>query len=164
MRRLIGLVLVLGSLTWACQPASAVEQSGISPSVRKALLDQAELVAASNGDDHPYDIEAVRTTRIGAIRLTPGTRAPTCESSPACADATWYVVAMRGRFTCGVCSHPPGAEVGPGEVIMLQIEARTPLPRYSGFSLGDTYPKLRSVGVPVRLGALLQATTRRNRS
>jgi hypothetical protein len=128
-------------------PALGAPQS-IAPSVRTELLADAIATAQRSGDPHPYDIEAVSTTQLRAIRLGGGT-APTCESSFACADSPVYVVAMRGRFRCGMCSTPAGASTPGGAVIRLVFDASTMFA--STFSLSDTYPRLAAAGAPVRL-------------
>jgi len=116
------------------------------------LLNTAERVASRNGDRTPYDIEAVLTTVRRVIRLDPGETRPACEKTPSCANASLYVVAMRGRFRCSYCSVPPGAKAPRGTVITLQIPAATaPSSVPSGFAIGGRYPDLRALGVPIRL-------------
>jgi hypothetical protein len=127
----------------------AAPVSGISRPVQAELLQRARQVARSDGDAHPYGIRAVRTTRLRSIRLQPGTTAPTCEQSASCADAPVYVIAMRGRFSCGACPGPPGSRAPRGTVITLVLEG----PRLfdSVFALQGRYPKLARAGTVVHL-------------
>ncbi|HEX4484198.1 MAG TPA: hypothetical protein VH081_10465 [Solirubrobacteraceae bacterium] len=149
MRTSFAVVVAIGLLAVAGAQTAGAEQATIGPSVRAALLSDAISTARIDGDAHPYDIQAVATTQARAIRLEPGTTAPTCEASPACADGLVYVVAMRGRFTCGTCSHPPGATVGPGTVIRLVYDASSMF--QTTFALSDEYPRLSAAGTPVLL-------------
>jgi hypothetical protein len=129
-------------------PALGAPQS-IAPSVRAKLLADAIATGQRNGDSHPYDIEAVSTTQVKALRAGSGETEPTCESSPACADSPVYIVAMRGRFICGMCKIPLGASVPRGTVITLIFNALTMFS--STFSLNNTYPRLNAAGTPIRL-------------
>ena len=152
--RSFGIVLAIGVAGLVIGDAAVAAPASIPSGVRAALLKEARAVAAAEGDRHPYEIRAVRTTRLKALRrLQPGASEPSCEATPSCADAPLYVIAMRGRFSCNTCSSPPGRRIGPGSVITLEIEAKEPPPRYSGFSFGNRYPDLRALGVSVRLGA-----------
>jgi hypothetical protein len=140
----LAAMLFAGS-AWADAPGPAQ----ISPSVRTALLEQALKTARMNGERHPYDIEAVQTTRGRAIHLEPGTSAPNCEQSSACVDGVVYVVAMRGHFNCGGCPGPVGARAPQGTVITLEIEAPSMLD--SSFALNSHYPNLGTLGAVVTL-------------
>jgi len=150
MRTPVRALLAFGLLALALGQAAAAAQSPITAAARAALLKQARYVAAQNGDRHPYDIQAVLTSHLRAIRLKPGTTEPNCESMASCAGAPWYVLAMRGHFRCDACPGPPGHEAPAGNVIILEIEAKEPLPGAVGFAIGF-YPNLRAAGVPVRL-------------
>ena len=141
----VGLVLALA----VAAPAAAAA-AGIPAPVRTELLVQARRSALAAGDAHPYDIRVVLTTRIKAIRLEPGTTAPTCEATAACANGPWYVVAMRGHFHYHG-PHPRAERTQPLSVLLLEAEARQPLPSWSVFGYVDRYPKLRAAGTPVRL-------------
>jgi len=148
-----GLSVALASSAFlAVLPSASSDASraaGISPAVGAALLKQARQVAREDGDSRPYDVEAVLTTREKATRLQQGTRTPTCEQSPSCADKPVYMVAMQGRFTCNTCSIPFHAKVPRGTVVTLEIEAATMF--RSGFSLTTRYPNLKAVGAVVHL-------------
>jgi hypothetical protein len=133
----------------AAVPASAAEGE-IPASVRATLLSDALRIAAADGDASPYDIQAVATTKIQEVQMNPGTTAPLCESSPECAEAPVYVLAMRGHFACNTCSMPRGGRIGPGTVITLGFEAPTLF--RSSFGFNSSYPDLQALGVPVRLG------------
>ena len=118
---------------------------GIPPGVRAKLLKIATRTAASNGDPHPYDIEAVRTTEwlighIGHHGANPPSNGPQA-----------FFIAMRGRFRCRHCTHPPGTSIAPGSVITLQVPAPLGQRGVSGFGLESHYPDLRKLGVPVGL-------------
>lgn len=143
------VVLFALSALPAAAPASA-PQSEIPPDVQATLLSGALRTASAESDPHPYDIEAVATTRIRSVHLESGSSEPSCESSPTCADAPVYVVAMRGHFACNTCSPPHGGRVGPGNEIMLVFEGAALHP--NTFEFGDSYPDLQALGVPVRLG------------
>jgi hypothetical protein len=184
MRARFGHLLLMALAGLAIGQPVAAAQSGIPPSKQRALLREAKRVATLDGDSHPYDIEAVLTTRAWAIGAgapvaapAPGEPAwePACErplpplrpepppgASPAptpparsasCAGAPWYVLAMRGHFTCNTCSEPliPGIKYRPlvGTVITLGMEARYPHTSYFGF--GSPYPDLQNAGTPIRL-------------
>jgi len=60
-----------------------------------------------------------------------------------------------GTSRTGRCSYPahyrrPGFK---GTVITLEIEAKEPLPRWTGFGFGGPYPDLAAAGTPVLLDA-----------
>jgi hypothetical protein len=137
-----------------CQSAGA-SPTGIPPSVRAALLVKARQEASSAHDPNPYDVEAVLTTEQGYLRLTCGKG---CWSWIAPGTPV-YVVAMRGRFSCGLCVGPPlGARRhrhrGTAQLTVITVA-------YLASGLGDNnptaygheYPNLKAVGVPVRLDA-----------
>ncbi len=119
----------------------------IPPSVRAQLRGQALRAAAEDGDRHPYDIQAVRTTAGEAERITCGRG---CSSNVPPPGTPIYLIALRGRFWCNTCSHPPGAGVGRGSVITLEIPLAASL-SVSAFGFGGPYPNLRAAGIPVRL-------------
>jgi hypothetical protein len=110
--------------------------------------------AREDGDSRPYDIRAVRTGAALAERATGGVTRLASGPGPAV-----YLLAMRGRFTCGICTTPPGAGTPRGSVITLEL--LSPGERSgSKFFLGDRYPDLAAAGKPVALsGASVQSTT-----
>lgn len=81
------------------------------------LLKIADAIAAQNGDHHPYDIEAVRTTRGTAGNLIwPG---PVKNSDP----TPVVVITMRGNFTAYDASTPTDGAYPTGTVISSVIGA-----------------------------------------
>jgi len=119
--------------------------SGIEPEVATKLLAIARRQALTRGGDaHPYDIEAVRTDLEGVANLEGGTAGPSSAGEPV------YLVALRGGFACIACSVPLGAKAPRGPVMTLTITASGLLA--NGFGLPPSYPDLRRVGDPVRLG------------
>jgi len=111
------------------------------------LLADALRVAAAESDPHPYGIEAVRTTIGEADRLNCGSECHTYIPPP---STLIYLVVMRGHFACNTCKEPPGARLDHGTVITLECLTATPS-ECPGFGFSDKYPKLRGVGIPVRL-------------
>ena len=133
-------------------------ESGISPKVRAELLKDARRTAAAHGDNHPYDIRAVLTTRVRAPGGGGGGDNPVCASSPTCATWPTYVVALRGDFQLprdrlgrpGVQEEPSA----PAKVMVFTLPAeKGPYPMGYGdwFGLGGKYPNLKKMGVPVLL-------------
>ncbi len=161
--RAIGVVLAIGVTALAAGNAALAAPANIPSNTRTALLEQARTVAAAEGDRHPYDIWAVSTTRMTALRhLDPGATEPSCEATPSCTNEPMYVLAMRGRFSCNTCSPPAGARIPPGTVITLGFQAEEPLPHYySAFSFTSHYPDLKALGVPTRLGPPRHSTKSR---
>jgi len=153
MRRSLGIALAIGASALVIGEAALAAPASIPAGARAALLKEARTVAAREGDSHPYDIQAVRTTRVQALRLERDVTVPDCEATPSCANGPVYVLAMRGRFSCNTCHPPPRDRIGPGSVITLEIEAKEPLPRWDRFGFGNRYPNLKALGHPVRLGA-----------
>jgi hypothetical protein len=121
----------------------------IPSNVRVLLRTEALRVARLDGDRHPYDMEAVRTTIEEADRLTCG---PGCHTYIPPPSTPVYLLAMRGHFSCNNCSPPAGARIGPGTVITLEIPVAAPS-GYSGFGFADKYPNLNAAGVPAHLSA-----------
>ncbi len=151
----IGLALCVGLLLTGLLGVSVAStrsersaQGGIAPSVRADLLKVARQTAHAEGEHHPHDIQVVLTTKVNALRLRPGDSQPSCEDSPSCADTPFYVLAMRGHFTCNSCPGPPGARIA-GRVITLEFEAAT-MSR-AAFGLSNRYPDLAILGTVVRL-------------
>jgi hypothetical protein len=141
----VATVVMLVLLTGASQTADA-SHGGIPSSVRAILRAGALRIAAIDGDRHPYDIEAVRTTIAKANRATDCH----CKTFVPQPNTSIYLVAMRGHFSCNSCSSPPGAKIGPGTVITLESPVEKPA-QFGGFGLGRRYPKLEIAGTPVRL-------------
>jgi hypothetical protein len=146
---LLSLLIVLIGLP-ATGPASAAGGKPHSPdipaSARAALLRAATAVATSNGDSHPYDIEALRTSHRKAERIL-DTGGELYVVPP---TAAVYVVAMRGHFNCNRCSGPPGVRFGAAGVITLQFLDLRDLQNFV-FGFGGPYPHLKAGGATVRL-------------
>jgi hypothetical protein len=126
--------------------SAAASRSGIPASAKRALLNEALRVGKLDGDSHPYDIRAVRTTVAGAGRATHCH----CRGFIPPPTTPVYLVAMRGHFACNNCSHPPGARIGPGTVITLESPVTDPGVS-SGFGFSNRYPDLKLAGLPERL-------------
>jgi hypothetical protein len=157
---LAAIVVVFGVLVAGAQ-AGNTHSAGIQGSVKRVLLERAKSLAAENGDSHPYDIQAVRTTEAKARRLRSlGSFDPQLSS-----NEPVYIVALRGYFRCGVPDSTTGVAfpcmVAPGSaardpheqtysVGTIQIAAATMEELARG--TGGIYPDLRRVGVPVQLG------------
>ncbi len=119
-----------------------------SPSVpaeaRAGLLAAAESEASRNGDPHPTQIEAVKTTLGAAWSLSGGSAGAQVGAEPI------YLVAMRGQFSCATCSVPHGVAGTPGGTVMtLELPVST---GGSGRGFPVRYPDLGLLGVPVQLG------------
>jgi hypothetical protein len=160
----LAIVLAAGAVVFGVLVAGAqagnTHPAGIPGSVKRVLLERAKSLAAENGDSHPYDIQAVRTTEAKAGRLRMGSSGQVSANEPV------YIVALRGHFRCGVPDSTTGVAipcmVAPGpaarhpqpsrtySVGVLQIAAAT----MEGLGRGtdNIYPDLKRVGVPVRLG------------
>lgn len=138
------MVVLLCAGTAAATPRRSTPAT-IPSGTRSALLSVAVAIAARHGDGHPYDIEAVRTTRRTAARVlsTGETRIP----DP---NATVYIVAMRGHFNCNSCSHPRGTTFEPNRVITLRFVDPADLSSVV-FGYGRPYPNLAAAGTPVHL-------------
>ena len=121
--------------------------SRIPETARASLLALAQSSARRNGESAPRDIQVVQTTAREASRIAgegneflgPGAGLPV------------YLIAMRGRFICGTCSHPRGARAPHGSVMTLQLPAKAGEHLGTGFGLGNRYPNLAAAGTPVRL-------------
>jgi len=137
------------ALLSACAAAGGYQgtASQIPARARAELLSRARKWGAVNGDRKPFDIEVVRTTHGRAGRL----RGERVEPPPPSVQV--YLVAMRGHFVCYEC-HGLGPEPR-GTVSMLEFEVAAIDRRREGSlggSLAGRYPKLSTVGKPVRLG------------
>jgi hypothetical protein len=118
----------------------------IPAAARALLLKDALRAAQENGDGHPYDIEAVRTTAREAARvLESGLILGSKGKLPV------YIVALRGRFKCGGCSGPRGSGTPAGSVITLNLPVSAGEGLPTGFGLPVRYPRLKAAGAVVRL-------------
>jgi hypothetical protein len=111
-------VAVAGAHAVAAGPRGERSDRPVAGGLRPAqLLKLADAVAVANGDRHPYDIEAVRTTRgaAGAV-IWPGA-VDDADPTPV------YAITMRGRFTAHNASTPLVGESPAGSVISAVIGA-----------------------------------------
>lgn len=142
----------LCALALCSQAPPATASPAIPHGVRVSLAAEALREARRNGDARPYDIRAVSTTFAGAVRV----ECPhhECESHLYPEDTPVYLVAMRGRFTCGGCA-PVRGHTARGTVIWLTILASSLF--RTGLTITDEYPDLAAVGRPVALAAAAPA-------
>ena len=150
---LIAFVALICALTAGPATASAGKphSPGIPGGARAKLLAAAVAMATTNGDSHPRDIEAIRTSRPEAERIACGEcRVRAGPGAPA--TPVVYVVAMRGHFSCHSCLFGPRGSTppGPATVITLRFLA-SDLQHWFGFDYGGRSPDLRAAGTPVRL-------------
>lgn len=124
--------------------ASAGGQPSISRHVRSVLLRWAESAARRNGDRHPFDVQAVRTTYVKAEEAmgTPYS----WNSQPN--DATVFLLAMRGHFTAYDATTPPGARLPKGTVSAAILTRSL---RVTDGYLGHTYPRMAHAGRAIQL-------------
>ncbi len=133
--------------TGAATPSEPPRHS-ISASDRATLLSEAKARALFEGDNHPYDIQAVRTTHREAEHIA-------CDCSGgiyAPQDAPVYLVAMRGLFDDVTWSGPPTAHFRKPTVITMEFFQLDDLRIYTTV-WAHSYPNLREAGAPVRLEA-----------
>ena len=114
------------------------------------LLGIAETTAASCGDHHPYDINAVRTTRGAAAQVIwPGAVVGPLDPTPV------YAITLRGKFTAYDALIPAGGHPPTGRVISIVVGAAG---RLKGQELDFNLttrpePHLGSLGPVIRLSA-----------
>ncbi|HWE11882.1 MAG TPA: hypothetical protein VG365_00140 [Solirubrobacteraceae bacterium] len=123
--RLVLSLLIVAAVAVAGTDAFAAGRARLGRSHRPAdggftsrqLLKVADAIAAENGDHHPYDIEAVRTTRgaAGGV-IWPG---PGVDLDP----TRVYVITMRGKFMAYNASTPLDGDLLTGTVISSVIGA-----------------------------------------
>jgi hypothetical protein len=141
--RLVMLALIGLPVTYARASRPTQEAAGIPPKAQARLLLYAETKAALNGDNHPYDIEAIRTTRRQADHLQ------RVSNPQAGLTEAVYLVAMRGRFKCDECSLPAGSTAPHGSVITFQLPVNEA--REIVWTQGHHYPDLSRAGIVVHL-------------
>lgn len=112
-------VAVAGAHAFA---ATSMRVGGRHPSVvggftSSELLKIADAIAAENGDRHPRDIEAVRTTRGAAGDVIWPGPLVNSDSTPV------YAITMRGKFTAYNASTPDDGDFPTGTVISAVIGA-----------------------------------------
>jgi hypothetical protein len=108
MRRVLGALAVVAVITLGLSAASADRPaSGGLPHGRLVAI--ARGAAAEFGDRHVSSALVVRTRKNEAENwLEPGA-VPRSAANPRV-----YVIVLRGRFVCGICSAPPGAKLPRG--------------------------------------------------
>jgi hypothetical protein len=115
----VAAVAVAGVQAFAATGARVgrVHRPAVGGFTSRQLLKIADAIAAENGDHHPYDIGAVRTTRGAAGDVIwPG---PAVDSDP----TPVYAITMRGEFTAYNASTPDDGEFPTGTVISSVIGA-----------------------------------------
>jgi hypothetical protein len=151
---------VLGALAGAAVVASVLAAAGcgrvaatagapVPASAIGRLTAMAGRAATINGDAAPVWITAVLTTRAKALTsATPG------DYVPGSAHVKVFLITMRGHFTAGDASLPPGAKAPTGRYLSLVINART----FQGLDFGIS-PKPPPVA-PGSLGPVTYLTGR----
>lgn len=149
-------LLTAAAVAVACAHAIATSSPRVRYSHRSALngltssqlLKIADAIAARNGDLHPHDVRAVRTTRGAAAEaIWPGTLVGP-DSTPV------YAITMRGRFTAYNASTPADGAFPTGTVISTVIRAAGRL-RSQALDFNLTRrpePDLSKLGAVQRLG------------
>lgn len=123
----------------------ASEQIKVSARTRAALLQRGTRMATTEGDPHPYDIQAVSTTSASASKTLCGG----CSTSPS--QEPVYLLAMRGHFRCNTCKTQPGGRGSRPYRTVIVLVLTAGLLQQTTFSLSDRYPNLGGLGAPVRL-------------
>ena|SRR5215475_2382462 len=114
-------VLLAAVLTVAgCGAATAAAGRPVPKSAVSRLTEIAKRAARLNGDRHPVWATAVLTTHAEALRsATPGDTVSNRRHVPV------FLVTIRGRFVCDLCSRPSGAKSPRGRYIALVLDAKT---------------------------------------
>jgi hypothetical protein len=125
------------------RPKTKAPAEPIPAKVRARLLREARSAASKDGDNHPSDIRAVRTTRAQFAHLV-GSASPKGSK----AHERVYGVAMKGHFkaNCKKGSPCTGRSTGP----VLELEAG--LSGAFTSQIASRYPNLNALGTAVRLG------------
>ena len=123
-------------------PQSSAANAKPPPLLRRELWNISQRVAASSGDPDAYEREAVGPiSRVLANEITSGD--VVYSSTPS------YVIEMRGRFTCGLCSSPGSGSPIKGSVITDVLNASTL--QISDFGFADVWVPLTKLGAPFAL-------------
>ncbi|HKA42990.1 MAG TPA: hypothetical protein VKF40_13465 [Burkholderiales bacterium] len=128
-RWLIGLIPVLAAaacgsvsgttMTLTHRPAVAEPGQPVPASAVHRLTAIADRAVTLNGGHPVAWATAVVTTHAKALTsATPGDTTPG-------AKAIVYLVTIKGRFVCRLCSGPPGSHAPTGTYLSLVIDART---------------------------------------
>ena len=103
-----------------CGRALAAGGAPVPASAIGRLAAIAHRAATINGDPAPAWITAVVTTRAKALTsATPG------DYVPGSGHVKVFLITMRGHFTAGEASGPPGARAPTGRYLSLVIDAKT---------------------------------------
>ena len=116
-----------------CGRAPAAAGTPVPAAAIGRLTAIAHRAASINGDPAPVWVTVGMTTRAKALTAaTPG------DYIPGSAHVRVFLIIMRGHFTAGEVSVPPGAKAPAGRYLSLVIDART----FQGldFGLGATPP------------------------
>jgi hypothetical protein len=101
-------------------------------------------LAALNGEPHPTNVVAVRSTRKAAVAASSGADVDTDESS--------YLIVLHGHFVGHAAKLPRGAELPRGAVLTIVVDARTNL--VTDWGISDRTPDTSSLGSETSLGDL----------
>jgi hypothetical protein len=113
---LIAAVVVVAG----CGAATASAGRPVPKSAVSRLIKIVKRAARLNGDRHPLWATAVLTTHEKALlSATPG------DTVSDRRHVAVYLVTIRGRFVCNLCSRPPGAKAPRGRYISIVLDAKT---------------------------------------
>jgi hypothetical protein len=103
-----------------CGAAAASAGRPVPKSAVSRLIKIAKRTARLNGDRHPLWATAVLTTHEKALlSATPG------DTVSDRRHVQVYLVTIRGRFVCNVCTGPSGSKAPRGRYISLVVDAKT---------------------------------------
>jgi hypothetical protein len=103
-----------------CGAATASAGRLVPKSAVSRLIKIAKRAARLNGDRHPLWATAVLTTHEKALlSATPGDTVSNRR------HVAVYLVTIRGRFVCNLCSRPSGAKAPRGRYISIVLDAKT---------------------------------------
>jgi hypothetical protein len=103
-----------------CGAAIASAGRPVPKSAVSRLIKIAKRAARLNGDRHPLWATAVLTTHDKALlSATPGDTVSNRR------HVAVYLVTIRGRFVCNLCSRPSGAKAPRGRYISIVLDAKT---------------------------------------
>jgi hypothetical protein len=112
---LAAVVIVAG-----CGAADASAGRSVPKSAVSRLIKIAKRAARINGDRHPLWATAVLTTHEKALlSATPGDTVSNRRHVPV------YLVTIKGRFVCNLCSVPSGGKAPRGTYISIVVDAKT---------------------------------------
>jgi hypothetical protein len=115
-----GALIAAVVIVAGCGAATASAGRPVPKSAVSRLIKIAKRAARLNGDQHPLWATAVLTTHEKALlSATPG------DTVSDRRHVAVYLVTIRGRFVCNLCSRPPGAKAPRGRYISIVLDART---------------------------------------